>query len=679
LVPQFGQNIVGRNYEPSTARPLLFASGVRASQLRDLARLYSIQTHYEDAAGKTRQASKDSLTAALKMRIPEGIDLQTAYEARFRDFWERLTEPVAVVWGRRAPVIDLRLPQNIADRDLEWSLRLEDGSTREGRIALAELRGQAAAEGFVGKMATLPETVPPGYHTLNLRVADVSAETFVIASPMKAPPPKEKTWGLFLPLYAARSRRSWGAGDLGDMRAWLEWVNGLGGGVVATLPMLAAFDDEPSPYSPLSRLFWNEMYLDLERLPEWSDSLRDDALRADLQNTDRVDYERVTEAKRRALEIMAVRFQPDDAFKTFAAQGAYGYAHFRAAKEDRDSAQYHLYAQYRMAQQMREIADHAKRSGAGLYLDFPLGVNPGGYDAWKYARSFAKGVSVGAPPDLFFTKGQNWGFPPFDPDAIREERYDYFRACIRNHVTHAGILRLDHVMGLHRLFWIPEGGEAKDGVYVRYPEEEMYAIVVLEANRAGCAVVGEDLGTVPPYVPRMMKRHGLRRMYVVQYEIKPDGDEPAGTPAEASVASVNTHDMPTFAGFWAGRDIDDRLEQGLLDRRGAQQEREKRAQMRDALLRFLTARGLLSDERRDTKPVLEALLRFLASSPAEIVLVNVEDLWLETGPQNVPGVPDRSWKQKFRKTLEEVRSDPELRRLLEGITEARKEVHGDQA
>ena len=652
---------------------------MRASQLRDLARLYSIQTHYQDAAGKTKKASKDALVSALKMRIPEGIDLQAAYEARFRDFWERLTEPVTVVWGRQRPVIDLRLPQNIADRDLNWSLRLEDGSAREGRIELATIEAQAAAEGFVGKTAALPEKLPAGYHTLTLEVGDATAETLVIASPMKAPAPKEKTWGLFLPLYAARSRRSWGAGDLGDMTAWGEWLGKLGGGVVATLPLLASFEDEPSPYSPLSRLFWNEMYLHLERVPEWSDSLRDDAVIAQLQNIDRVDYERVIEAKRRALEVMAVRFQPDDEFRKFAAGGAYGYAHFRAAKEDRDSAQYHLYAQYRMAQQMRDVAGDAKRRGAGLYLDFPLGVNPGGYDAWKYASSFAKGVSVGSPPDSFFTKGQNWGFPPFDPDAIREERYEYFRACIRNHVTHAGILRLDHVMGLHRLFWIPEGGEAKDGVYVRYREDEMYAVVVLEANRAGCAVVGEDLGTVPEYVPRMMKRHGLRRMYVVQYEIKPDGEQPAGAPAEASVASINTHDMPTFAGFWSGKDIDDRVEQGLLDRRGAQQERDKRAQMSEALTTFLTARGLLSDEGRDTKPVLEALLRFLASSPAEIVLVNVEDLWLETEPQNVPGVPERSWKQKFRKTLEEVQGDPELRRLLEGLTEARKEVHGHQA
>jgi 4-alpha-glucanotransferase len=383
-------------------------------------------------------------------------------------------------------------------------------------------------------------------------------------------------------------------------------------------------------------------------------------------------------AKRRALEIMALRFTPGDDFHRFAAKGGYGYAHFRAAREEQDSASYHLYAQYRMAGQMREFADDARRGGVGLYLDFPLGVHPGGYDAWKYARSFAKGVSVGAPPDLFFTKGQNWGFAPFDPDAIREDRYEYFRAAIRHHVSHAGVLRLDHVMGLHRLFWIPEGGEAKDGVYVRYPEEEMYAVVVLEASRAGCAVVGEDLGTVPAYVPRMMKKHGLRRMYVVQYEIKPDLNQPLSVPEEPSVASINTHDMPTFAAFWTARDVDERLEQGLLDTRAAREEISKRTQMREALIAFLAARGLLSEASRDTKQVLEALLRFLAGSPAEIVLVNVEDLWFEAEPQNVPGMPERSWRRRFRLALDEVRRDPELRRILERVDQTRKEVHGQQ-
>ncbi|HEX8153621.1 MAG TPA: 4-alpha-glucanotransferase, partial [Thermoanaerobaculia bacterium] len=482
------------------------------------------------------------------------------------------------------------------------------------------------------------------------------------------------TWGIFAPLYAAHTRKSWGAGDLGDLQRWREWVTELGGGVVATLPMLAQFDDEPSPYSPVSRLFWNELYLDLTRMPEFDANDRDASAIAQLRAAAEVDYAGVLREKRRVLEKMCDRFLPDADFEAFAAN-ARDYAEFRARIEQRESAQYHLYVQYRMAQQMREVAAGASKNGPGLYLDFPLGVNPGGYDAHRYAHVFAKGVSVGAPPDVFFTKGQNWGFPPFDPDAIREDRYEYFRAAIRHHVSHAGILRLDHVMGLHRLYWIAEGAEAKDGVYVTYRADELYAIVALESTRHRCAIVGEDLGTVPPYVPKMMDKHALRRMYVVQYEAKPE--PPAlPEPPRQSVASVNTHDMPTFAAFWDGLDVDDRVEQGLLDERGAAEERERRGAMREAMVAELKARGLLHGEGGDTVAVLEAVLANLSSSAAEIVLVNVEDLWLEREPQNVPGVPGRSWRRKFRHGLEEVREEQNVTRILRTVNDKRRKVDG---
>jgi 4-alpha-glucanotransferase len=652
---------------------------VRIAQLRELARLYSIQVTYEDAAGKKRNASRDALHAALRMRLSPEADLKQALEDRKRAFWQRMLEPVIVVWGRRAPLFELRLPVAERGHSLEWDLRLEDGTTRSGAIDLASLANGWIEDDYAGLTVTLPERVPHGYHTLRVTVGGRSAETLIIAAPNRAPSPKnERAWGVFMPLYAARTKRSWGIGDLGDMQAHRTWINELGGGVVATLPLLAAFEDEPSPYSPLSRLFWNELYLEVEKLPEYRPGDRDEHALRHLQNLKQVDYEAVGKEKRRVLELLAARFQPDGDFEAWARQGAYAYAHFRAASEDRESAPYHLYVQYRMAQQMREVADDARSTGIGLYLDFPLGVNPGGFDAWKYASVFAKGVSVGAPPDLFFTKGQNWGFPPFDPDAIREHRYEYFRACLRHHTSHAGILRLDHVMGLHRLFWIPEGGEAKDGLYVRYAEEEFYAIITLEATRAQCVIVGEDLGTVPQYVPRMMNRHGLRRMYVVQYEVKPEGDEPMSEPAKESVASINTHDMPTFASFWSAKDADDRRDQGLLDRKGAEDEHEKRAAIRSSVARFLEARGLLQNADGDTKGLLEALLQFLSASPAEIVLVNLEDLWLEGEPQNVPGVPQRSWKQKFRFTLEQMRADDAIARELRGVNEKRREVDGHQ-
>jgi 4-alpha-glucanotransferase len=581
---------------------------MRTSALRDLARQYSIETSYTDAAGKRQQAGKRALMAAIDARRRSAAEAAAAPH-----------DSVRVVWGNQRLEVDG-----------EWDLELEDGSWRSGRGAQSL------------------EPLPHGYHTLRV---NHEHETLIIAAPMKAYAPRKKQWGLFAPLYAAHTRRSWGAGDLGDMLQYASWVDHHGGSVVATLPMLAAFDDEPSPYSPHSRLFWNELYLDATRLPEFQPEDAEDGAIAHLQQMTRVDYDAVRREKRRVLQRCAARFVPDMEYARFARGEAREYAAFRGDE------QYHLYVQYRLAQQMREVANAARRIGAGLYLDFPLGVNPGGYDAHRYAHVFANGVSVGAPPDLFFTKGQSWGFAPFDPDAIRADRYEYFRKAVRQHVAHAGILRIDHVMGLHRLFWIPEGLDARDGVYVRYNAEELYAILTLESRRHGCTVVGEDLGTVPPEVPKTMARHGLRRMYVVQYEIQPD--KPLPQPPAASVASINTHDMPPFAAWWAGRDIDDRVAQGLLDEVGARRERDTREQMRRAT------------GAHDAKSALESLLMFLAESDAEIVLINLEDLWGELEPQNVPGVPERSWRHKFRLGLEAARADGTIRRVLTNVNDRR--------
>lgn len=607
---------------------------MRTSALRELARLYSIETEYIDAAGVKQRASRDALVATIEKRAGVPVD-----EAAERRRPTRVVEPVSVLWGNDR-TLDVEQPDNTR---VEWDLALEDGSWRSGRTDV------------FGGTITLDQPVPPGYHTLTLNGAN---ETFVIAAPMKAFAPRERTWGIFAPLYAARTHRSWGAGDLGDLLAYASWVDHHGGGVVATLPMLAALDDEPSPYSPASRLFWNELYLDVTRLPELQPGDVDDGAIAHLRQSRLVDYEGVRREKRRVLSRCAERFVANIEFNRFS-ETARDYAEFMG--RDEAGIRYHLYVQYRMAQQMREVANAARRLGSGLYLDFPLGVNPGGYDARRYAHIFARGVSVGAPPDPFFTKGQNWGFAPFDPDAIRDERYEYFRAAIRHHVSHAGILRIDHVMGLHRLFWIPSGGSAKDGVYVRYRADELYAILVLESTRHACTIVGEDLGTVPPEVPKMMNKHGLRRMYVVQYEARPD------TPPAASVASLNTHDMPTFAAWWAAKDVDDRVEMGLLDDAGAQRERDAREQMKRSLVQ-----SLVDGPASDAQTALEAVLSYLAKSPAEIVLINLEDLWGELEPQNVPGVPERSWRHKFRMSLEDARADGTIRRLLTNVAAMRR-------
>jgi 4-alpha-glucanotransferase len=612
---------------------------VKTADLRELARLYSIQITYEDAAGKKRTASTESLAAAIEARLPKRMKLDKALAARRVELEQRVIEPVTVVWGKAKPLIELR---NVDRADYE--LTLESGERTEGRLTIR-----------ANHTAVLDQRLPFGYHTLRI---NRNYETALFVAPAKTPASHKKTWGVFAPLYAMHSDNTWGIGDLGDMRACQQWVAKLGGSVVATLPMNAIYGDEdPSPYAPVSRLFWNELYLDVRRLPEY----RGEPLEP-LPSTGTIDYPRITKARREFLCALSQRFfeHPAPDFGEFVAR-ANDYAMFRSRMESTlgswrdwseddefgfDSMRYHFYVQYRMEQQMREVE--------ALYLDFPLGVHGNGYDAWRFQDHFAAGASVGSPPDLVFTKGQNWGFPPLDPDAIRERHHSYFRDCIRHQFAYASILRIDHVMGLHRLFWIPAGAEPKDGVYVRYPEDELYAILMIESQRSNSIILGEDLGTVPQYVPKTMEKHGVRRMVVVQYEMKADRKQPLGRPSSNSIASINTHDMPTFAGFWEGLDFRDRA----------------------ALRRFLKARRLLQRSESDSIAVLEALLRFLGSSDAEIVLVNLEDLWLEREPQNRPGVPERSWRHRMTRSFEETQNDATVIRLLRAVDETRRKANG---
>jgi 4-alpha-glucanotransferase len=332
-----------------------------------------------------------------------------------------------------------------------------------------------------------------------------------------------------------------------------------------------------------------------------------------------------------------------------------------------------VYAQWQVEQQLQSLAAQARAADMLWYLDFPLGVSGAGYDVWRNSEVFAKGASGGAPPDAFFTKGQNWGFPPLSPDGLRNQEYRYLIHSLRRHLQYARLLRIDHVMSLHRMYWIPDGFDARDGVYVHHRTEELFALLVLESHRHQAEIVGENLGTVPAAVDNALKRHHIRDMYVVQYEAKPEREPPLRAVPELSVASLNTHDMPMFASFWTALDVDDRLDLALLDADEAGAERERRAKLRLSLATLLRERGLLNEESLDPQDVLQALLCWLASSPANIVLVNLEDLWEETQPQNTPGTfRERSnWRRKLRYEFEKFRELPQVVEALAAVNQRR--------
>jgi 4-alpha-glucanotransferase len=310
-----------------------------------------------------------------------------------------------------------------------------------------------------------------------------------------------------------------------------------------------------------------------------------------------------------------------------------------------------------------------------LYLDLPVGVNGDAYEVWRHRHLFLLELATGAPPDALFLGGQNWGLPPLSPRALRADRYRYIIECVRHHMSVAGMLRIDHVMGLFRLYCVPHGRPATDGLYIRYPHEELLAILTLESLRNLCIVAGEDLGTVPPHVRPTMTRHGMFRLHVGQWSFpsKP-GKAPEPSPAEA-VASLNTHDTPTFAGWWRGADIDDKRELGLIDDRQVAAERREREAQKAAILAYVEPDPVI-DTLTEVERAMACMTADLAKGPAEIMLVALDDLVLDPVPHNVPGTVDErpNWRRRidsWSKSLDRDDASPAANTTIDIVTKAR--------
>jgi 4-alpha-glucanotransferase len=708
--------------------------------LAQLARHYGIQTSYKDAQGRRQMASSKTLGAILEaMGVqPETVRLKEQLDQARLLEWNEMLEPVCLAWQKENNHFRLRLPGASPSGRLECLIQLENGGERKWQVRLDRLapvrKGRLDRKEFQAWAVPLPGKLPLGYHTLEARAGAREARSMLISAPPSAfAEPLEKRWGLFVPLYALHSKRAWGAGDYTSLHELFEWMRENGGSVAATLPLLPAFLDrpfEPSPYSPVSRLFWNEFYLDIERLPELEhcqparNLLAAEDFQKILQRSRKnplVDYAAVWKAKRRALELLAADFfsgthspsarhrnnpRPTSKMARLSAlrealknnPGLENYARFRAAMEKtqkpwnqwperlrqgnleegdylESTRQFFLYAQWNAGLQMAEASRAIREKGGRLYLDLPLGVHPDGYDVWKERRAFVLEASGGAPPDAVFTQGQDWGFAPLHPQEIRRQHYKHFLDYLRHHFSQAGILRIDHVMGLHRLFWVPKGAAPREGAYVSYPADELYAILSLESHRHGAMVVGENLGTVPPEVNRMMQRRQVGELFVGEYEFKPGSRRVLRPAPRDCIASLNTHDMPPFQAYWLGHDVDDLVDLGLYSPRQGREKKKEREIFRRAWIRLLQKQGLL--DQRETPPfqaVLRASLDFFNRSPARVHLVNLEDLWGETQPQNVPGTTNEriNWRRKIKFRMEQLRQMTDLLSKLNG-SRARKE------
>lgn len=573
---------------------------------------------------------------------------------------------------------------------------------------------------------------------------EVTGSTYLAVSPGRAwLPPQlargERLWGLNLPLYALRSRRDWGIGDFTDLRLATTWAGELGAAFVGINPLHAPQAGEkadPSPYSPTSRLFLNFLYVDLEQVPEmqeapeanslWANSDFQAAL-ARLREAPLVAYPEIRRLKRRLLKILFAAFVEDhglpeapltprgqdfarfvaesgEALEKFALfralaehQGKKDWRHWPQSLQHPDSPAvaafardhpreigFYQYVQWLAAGQRQEVWDEATRTGLPftLYQDLALGAAPGGMETWSYPGLFARGATIGSPPDAFNLKGQNWGLPPLIPKNLEESGYRLFINTLRANLPPGGIIRLDHVMSLFRLFWIPAGLGPREGAYVRYPAENLLGLLTLESQRRRTLVVGEDLGTVAPSIRRNLARARIFSYRVFYFERKGKGDDNFAAPKDyprQALACVTTHDLPTLAGYWEGRDLTLRNQLYLYPSpQLAEEDAAARARDRLLLLEALVQQGLLPpnyEPPADFCPeeLRRAVLAYLGQSRAALVEVRLEDILGLTAQQNLPGTLKQhpNWRQKIFQNLEDLRHDPEVRRMAATLRQTR--------
>ncbi|MBU0674479.1 MAG: malto-oligosyltrehalose synthase [Proteobacteria bacterium] len=571
-------------------------------------------------------------------------------------------------------------------------------------------------------------------------------QTLIVAPPSCYVPAglheEGRVWGPAIQLYGVRSRRNWGIGDFTDLDRIFEYFAERGAGIIGINPINALFGHNPrhkSPYSPSSRLFFNPLYLDIEALADFQEShqareaVQDPQFQvglANLREAELVNHAGVAAAKRAILEIVYQHFRDhhlnsnDDrgrAFRGFQEKGGeplwlYGLfealqerfygddpsvwgwpvwpepfrhpaaaAVRRFAEEQQTRLEFFLYLQWQASLQLGAVGRRSFELGlnVGLYADLPVSVDAAGAETWIYQEIYAQTARIGAPPDDFNLRGQDWGLPPMIPSRLRESAYGPFIATLRANMRHAGALRLDHVMGLNRLFWVPSGKNPTEGAYVRYPFEELTAILALESQRNKCLVVGEDLGTVPDEIRDGLLPQKVLSCRLLYFEKNEAGEfqSPADYPAQAMVAAT-THDLPTLAGYWQGRDLALRTELGLFpdpDQRNSQI--IARAADRSRLLLLLAHHGLLPEGAgldpaaypRMRPELALAVHAFLARTSSKLFLFQMEDVLGQTEQINLPGTVDEypNWQRKLVLDLEEWPNTEQITLHVEAIRRQR--------
>ena len=697
-----------------------------------LASAYGVATEFWDQAGAHQEVSEDTVVAVLAAlgvdaTTPEGV-AAALHERRIRD-WRRTLPPVFVVREGDGATCWVHLPHGDGAR--MW-IELEDGGSRSDVVQVDRWVEPVEVDGTLVGEATfaLPGDLPTGWHRLHAEVQGAdggvhTASTVLVVTPRALALPerlrRRRGWGFAAQLYSVRSRRSWGLGDVSDLSDLVSWSGReLGADFVLVNPLHAASPVPPmapSPYLPVTRRFANPIYLRVEAIPEYAYLTEEHRQQVEVlartvqpANTSAALLERdpVWMAKRVALELVSKvprSLGRQSAYDDFVAREGQGLEDFAlwcalsdkygepavwpedladprgaAAEKARtdlaDHVEFHRWCQWVLDEQLAQAQEAAHDAGMaiGVMHDLAVGVHPEGADAWALRDVLAKDVAVGAPPDMYNQMGQDWSQPPWRPDALAEAAFVPYRDMLRTVLRHAGGIRVDHVLGLFRLWWIPRGMPANAGTYVRYDHDALVGILALEAQRAGAVVIGEDLGTVEAWVQDTLRDRGILGTSILWFE-KDDADLPLAPEhwRELALASVTTHDLPPTAGFLAGEHVRLRDELGLL----ATSYDEELASHEADLAAWLTAlreRGLLRDDAGEAD-VVEALHRYLARTPARLLAVSLADAVGDRRAQNQPGTDQEypNWRVPLCDgdgapvLVEDLPDLPFLRRLVAAV------------
>ncbi|WP_432546332.1 4-alpha-glucanotransferase [Kineococcus sp. SYSU DK004] len=674
--------------EPADARADDRADDRTPPQLAELAAAEGVSTSFTDWRGRTADVPRATVEAVLTalghdVSGPDAV-AGSLEEVRLRP-WRRRLPPVVVTREGSSAQVPVHVPHGDPvdvvvelEDDGGWAPLRQVDRWVDPKHVDGRLTGRATFE--------VPDDLPLGWHLLRVRTPSGDAECPLVVTPDVLELPEAlqrgRSVGYQAQLYSVRSRRSWGAGDLADLADLAATTAAQGAGWLLVNPLAAASPVPPmeaSPYLPTTRRFVNPLYLRPEDVretaylpPQRRALVEELAARCRAANTDpgEIDRDALWALKRQALEVLHAhprtqarqaafrRYVTDEdpGLTDFALWCALAEEHGLPAsgwpEQDRDPAaarasgalerladrvDFHRWLQWQCDEQLRSAQDAATApgTGPGIVHDLAVGVHPEGADVWSLGDTLARGVTVGAPPDAFNQQGQDWSQPPWRPDRLAELAYVPFRDMVRTILRHAGGLRVDHVIGLFRLWWIPQGATADRGTYVRYDHEALLGVLALEAQRAGAVLVGEDLGTVEPWVRSYLAERGILGSAVLWFEY--DGDRPKAPEdyRELALASVTVHDLPPTAGYLAQEHVALRDRLGLLTRDVAEERAADRAEQ-DRVLGLVRGRGLLR-EGAGEQATVEALHRYLALAPSLMLGVSLVDAVGDRRTQNQPG------------------------------------------